>query len=84
MKHICNPMNLLYKYPFHGTFYSHAVFKTGWFIALIGAALSVLFAVLVLANPFSSTIILWNFIAIWLIIEAVMDILTFIFGMKQK
>ncbi|MCM1060296.1 MAG: DUF308 domain-containing protein [Eubacterium sp.] len=55
-----------------------------WFIALIGAALSVLFAVLVLANPFSSTIVLWNFIAISLIIEAVMDILAFIFGIKQK
>ncbi|MCM1345193.1 MAG: DUF308 domain-containing protein [Muribaculaceae bacterium] len=55
-----------------------------WFVALIGAALSVLFAVLILANPFSSTIILWNFIAISLIIEAVVDIVAFIFGMKQK
>ncbi|MCM1026574.1 MAG: DUF308 domain-containing protein [Roseburia sp.] len=55
-----------------------------WFIALIGAALSVLFAVLVLTNPFSSTIILWNFIAISLIVEAVVDILTFILGKKQK
>lgn len=55
-----------------------------WFVALIGAALSLLFAVLVLANPFSSTVFLWNFIAVSLIIEAVVDILTFIFGMKQE
>ncbi|MCM1104220.1 MAG: DUF308 domain-containing protein [Clostridium sp.] len=55
-----------------------------WFIALIGAVLSVLFAVLVLANPFTSTVLLWNFIAISLIVEAVVDILAFIFGMKQK
>ncbi|MCM1193097.1 MAG: DUF308 domain-containing protein [Acetatifactor muris] len=55
-----------------------------WFIALIGAVLSVVFAVLVLTNPFTSTVLLWNFIAVSLIIEAVMDILTFIFGMKQK
>jgi len=54
-----------------------------WFVALIGAALSILFAVLVLANPFSSTLFLWNFIAASLIIEAVIDILTFLFGRKQ-
>lgn len=53
-----------------------------WFLALIGAVLSMVFAVLTLANPFSSTAILWTFIAISLIIEAVVDILTFIFGRK--
>ncbi len=54
-----------------------------WFVALVGAILSLLFAVLVLVNPFSSTLFLWNFIAVSLIIEAVVDILTFIFGRKQ-
>ncbi|MDO4343765.1 MAG: DUF308 domain-containing protein [Eubacteriales bacterium] len=53
-----------------------------WFLALISAALSVVFAALVLANPFSSTEVLWTFIAVSLIVEAVMDILTFIFGKK--
>lgn len=53
-----------------------------WFVALIGAALSLLFAVFVLVNPFSSTVFLWNFIAVSLIIEAVVDILTFLFGRK--
>ena len=51
-----------------------------WFVALIGAALSLVFAALVLANPFSSTAALWIFIAVSLIIEAVVDILAFIFG----
>ncbi len=55
-----------------------------WFIALIGAVLSLVFAALVLANPFSSAVVLWTFIAVSLIIEAVVDILAFIFGRKQQ
>lgn len=51
-----------------------------WFIALIGAILSMVFAVLIMANPFSSAAVLWMFIAVSLIVEAIVDILTFIFG----
>lgn len=50
-----------------------------WYLALIGAVLTMVFAVLTLTNPFSSTAILWTFIAVSLIVEAVLDILTFIF-----
>lgn len=53
-----------------------------WFVALIGAALTLILAVLILCNPFSSTAILWSFIAVSLIVEAVMDILAYIFGKK--
>lgn len=53
-----------------------------WFVALIGAILSLVFAILILVNPFASTAILWSFIAVSLIIEAVADILTFIFKRK--
>ena len=53
-----------------------------WYLALISAALSLVFAALILTNPFSSTAVLWTFIAVSLIVEAVMDILTFIFGKK--
>jgi len=53
-----------------------------WFVALIGAVLSALFAVIILMNPFASTSVLWTFIAVSLIVEAIMDILTFIFGRK--
>lgn len=50
-----------------------------WFVALIGAILSLVFAILIIVNPFASTAILWTFIAVSLIIEAVADIFTFIF-----
>lgn len=53
-----------------------------WFITLIGALLSLIFAVIVLVNPFASTMTLWMFIAISLIVEAVVDVLSFIFGKK--
>lgn len=53
-----------------------------WFIALIGALLSLLFATLIITNPFASTAILWTFIAVSLIVEAIADIFTFIFLRK--
>ena len=53
-----------------------------WFVALIGAVLTLVFAILILCNPFSTTAILWTFIAVSLIVEAVVDILTYIFGKK--
>ncbi len=53
-----------------------------WYVALIGAVLSVIFAAVILMNPFTSTGVLWTFIAVSLIVEAIMDILTFIFGKK--
>lgn len=53
-----------------------------WYVALIGAALSILFAAVILMNPFASTGVLWTFIAVSLIVEAIMDVLTFIFGKK--
>ncbi len=54
-----------------------------WFLALIGAVLALLFAVLILTNPFATTAILWNFIGVSLIVEAVADVFVFIFGDKK-
>lgn len=54
-----------------------------WFVALISALLTLVFAVLIIANPFTSTAILWTFIGVTLIVEAVMDIVTFIFAKKS-
>ena len=48
--------------------------KKRWWIAAIGAVVSILFAVVIFMNPFSSTAILWMFTGISLIVEAVMDI----------
>ncbi len=53
-----------------------------WYVALIGALLSIIFAAVILMDPFASTGVLWTFIAVSLIVEAIMDILTFIFGKK--
>lgn len=52
----------------------------GWMA--LGAALSLLFAVLILSNPFSTTAVLWTFVAISLIVEAVLDLFAVIFGKK--
>ena len=44
-----------------------------WFLAAIGAALSILFAAVILMNPFQSTTFLWPFVAVSLIVEAALD-----------
>ncbi len=49
-----------------------------WYVQLVGAAATLIFAVLILSNPFTTTSILWSFIALTLIVEAVIDILAFI------
>ncbi|MCD8023360.1 MAG: DUF308 domain-containing protein [Lachnospiraceae bacterium] len=49
-----------------------------WYIALIGALLTLLFAILILMNPFATTSVLWTFTGVTLIVEAIIDILTFI------
>ena len=53
-----------------------------WYIEVLGAVLTILFAILILTNPFASTAILWTFIGISLIAEAVIDILAFVLGRK--
>ena len=54
-----------------------------WFFALISAMLTLVFAVLIIINPFASTAFLWTFIGISLIVEAVIDVVTFIFAKKS-
>ena len=53
-----------------------------WYVALISSTLTLICAIFILANPFATTAVLWTFIAVTLIIEAVMDILTFAFAKK--
>lgn len=53
-----------------------------WYIEVLGAVLTILFAILILTNPFASTAILWTFIGISLIAEAIIDILAFVLGRK--
>lgn len=56
--------------------------KQYWYMPLIGAVLSIPFAIVTLINPFISTALLGIFIAVSLIVEAAVDILTFIFWRK--
>lgn len=58
--------------------------KQQWIFSVIDALLTLIFSVIILLNPFATTLILWNFIAITLLIEAFMDILTFALDKKSK
>ena len=57
--------------------------KEKWYLAAVGALLSVICAVVILCNPFSSTEVLWIFTGITLICEAKMDLVTFFMNRKQ-
>ena len=46
-----------------------------WYYAAISAAVTLLVAMVILMDPFTTTAVLWNFIAVGLIVEAVADIL---------
>ncbi|MCD8332006.1 MAG: DUF308 domain-containing protein [Oscillospiraceae bacterium] len=48
--------------------------KRRWIVVAISAALSLISAVVILANPFSAAAALWTFAAISLIVEAVFDV----------
>ena len=56
--------------------------KWGW--AALAAALTILAAVIILANPFSSAVVLWTFIAITLIVEAVFDVISIFAGRDRQ
>lgn len=50
-----------------------------WFWTAISAVLTIVCAVIILCDPFSTTAVLWLFIAVILIVEAVFDIIAAIF-----
>lgn len=53
-----------------------------WYVMLISAVLTLTVAVLAIFNPFATTAVLWTFIGISLIAEAVMDVVAFVFAGK--
>ncbi|MDO4308988.1 MAG: DUF308 domain-containing protein [Eubacteriales bacterium] len=55
-----------------------------WFLAAISAVVSLACAVVILNNPFSSTVILWTFTGISLIVEAIFDVVAIIVSGKQE
>ena len=55
--------------------------KTGrWFLPAISAAVSIICGFVVLLNPFASTLVLWMFTGISLIVEAVLDVVVLFFS----
>lgn len=58
--------------------------KTGrWFLPAISAAVSIICGFLVLSNPFETTLILWMFTGISLIVEAALDVVVLLFARKM-
>lgn len=55
-----------------------------WYLAAIGAVLSLIFAGVILANPFGTTTFLWTFVAISLIVDAVADLVVLIIMNPKK
>lgn len=47
-----------------------------WFLAAISAVISIICAVVILRNPFTSTSVLWIFTAVTLIVESIIDLVT--------
>ena len=57
--------------------------KPQWGWAAASAVLSVLFAIMILMNPFSTTITLWTFTAITLIAEAIVDVIYLVMKIRK-
>ncbi len=59
--------------------------KKQWLFALISAALSLISAIIIIKNPFTTTAVLWTFTAVSLIVEAIFDVVSvFAGGRKNK
>lgn len=55
-----------------------------WYLAAISAVLSLICAAVILLNPFTTTTMLWIFTGVTLIVDAVFDIITVIFGKAKE
>ena len=58
--------------------------RSKWFWAAISAAISIVCGVVIITSPFSTTAVLWMFIGISLIVEAVFDMIGSIFCNREK
>lgn len=55
-----------------------------WFFGIISALLSIICAIVILKNPFTSATVLWMFTGISLIVESVIDMITLIVNGSGK
>lgn len=53
--------------------------KEQWHMAAAGAGVSIVLATVILLNPFKTTVVLWRFVAVSMIIGAVMDLVILVF-----
>ena len=58
--------------------------RSKWFWEAISAAISIVCGVVIITGPFSTTAVLWIFIGISLIMEAVFDMIGSIFGNRER
>ena len=58
--------------------------RSKWLWMAISAVISIVCGITVITNPFSTTAVLWMFIGISLIVDAVFDMIGGIFGNREK
>lgn len=55
-----------------------------WYYAALSAAVTLVVAAVTLMNPFTTAAVLWTFIAVSLIVEAVVDIVAVVFSARKR
>lgn len=58
--------------------------RKSWFIIGINALLSIIFAIVVIKNPFTTTAVLWQFMGAMLIVAAIFDIASIAFNIQNN
>ena len=58
--------------------------EKGKVLTFISAAISLICGAIIMSNPFSTTVVLWTFTGVSLIVDAVFDVIALIFGNKEK
>ncbi len=58
--------------------------RSKWLWMAISAVISVLCGIVIITSPFSTTAVLWTFVGISLIVEAIFDMIGGIFGNREK
>lgn len=58
--------------------------RNDWKWPACSAALTTVFSIIILANPFTSTAVLWTFVSVALILEAVCDMVSIFISNREK
>ena len=58
--------------------------RSKWFWMAISAVISILCGIVIIISPFSTTAVLWMFVGVSLIVEAIFDMIGGIFGNREK